>query len=117
MDVISTLGLALMVIYVLVKEVIGPLVRKKPSVDTTTDLVPVRLSVLEVNLKTMESRIVEFRQLIERTGQAQDQASSALDNKMDIVLAELKEFREQVATRLTRVETEVETLLRGSRNG
>lgn len=111
MDILSTLGLSLVVIYVLVKEVVGPLVRKKRP--EANDM-GVRLAVFEVNLKTMETRIGEFREVIERNARTQDVASTALDNKLDIVLEELREFRESIASRLTRVETQVETMLRGA---
>lgn len=127
MDIIKSVGLtgvAVLVAFYLVRDVLGPLVKyvtrkakgEGPHATEHDSVVP-RMAVLEVNLGTLETKVADFRQLLEQSG-------AAMDNKLDIVLEELKDMRAEftrtlsnLTERITRTETHVEHLLRNKSHG
>lgn len=134
-------AVTLLILYFLVKDVVIPLVKKvtgkkektmtppPESITQAAELAAVKavepiaakLPVLEFNLKTHEARLAEFSDLIRANNTQAEHVATAMDNKLDIVLQELKEFREAIIERVSRVETHIEHLLqknprRGSGN-
>lgn len=87
-----------------------------------------KLHALELNLNTLTSQVVNFETLLEQSG-------TAMDEKLDIVLAEAKDFRDlvleelrtlrdtvtqgqkDVEKRITAAETHIEHLLRPGKGG
>lgn len=115
----ATGGLVI-VLYLVVKDVLAPIVKStfKGKKQHDTELQPTdetRLRVLEVNLSAVTAQVVSFDKLLNETGES-------LDNKIDLVLAELKEMREEQAEsarilteRIARAETHIEHLLQTTR--
>lgn len=104
-------------LYVLIKDVVGPLVRyvvKRNQPEESSSALPLSVSdvktkfaVFELDLSTLKTQIVDFKQLLQEHREEQEKSSIALDNKIDMVLEELK----QIGNRLTAVETIVEHVL------
>lgn len=93
MDLVQTLGVSLLVLYLLVRDVIGPLVKKLINRDKDAQEGPTqtaRLTVLEVDLGNVRAQLVDFERALEEAGKN-------LDNKLDMVLAELAELRNETA--------------------
>lgn len=125
-------AVTLLILYLLVKDVVIPLVKKTtskkekatPMHDTcphaedaaarAVQPIAAKIPVLEFNLQTHETRLTEFSELIKENHAQAERTATALDNKLDIVLAELKEFREAIIDRVSRVETHIEHLLQKS---
>lgn len=128
MDIIKSVGLtgvAVLVAFYLVRDVLGPLVKyvtrrakgETEPHDKSHEPIAPRVAVLEVNLGSLETRVADFHQLLEQSG-------AAMDNKLDIVLEELKDMRGEftrtlanLTERITRTETHVEHLLRNKARG
>jgi hypothetical protein len=120
MDVIVVLGVFALALYTLIKDVLSPLVKrvlktKLPATERET-VSDSRLAVLEVNLTAVTAQVVSFDKLLSDT-------SIAIDNKIDLVLVELKELREEQAEahrnmieRISRAETHIEHLLGPARH-
>lgn len=121
MDLTVILGVAILSVYTLIKDVLVPTVRKALKTGKEIPVIPSepsRLAVLEVNLSAVTAQVVQFDKLLQET-------SISHDNKLDLVLAELKELREehaaahqQLTERIAKAETHIEHLLqRTSRAG
>ena len=134
LDLIKTFGIAGVAIlagFYLIRDVLGPLVktvtrkakgesgepRNKPP--DNCPLVPDigKIAVLEFNLNTLNVKVTDFTKALEDAG-------ISVDNKLDIVLAEMKEMREEFTStlikfsdRLARTETHIEHLLKMRRSG
>lgn len=110
MDAITAIGIAVLAVYVLAKDVIRPLVKQVlgKKDDDNVHRCPIRLdgrvSVMEINLTKLETRIVDF-------GRLQEEYSTAVDNKLDMVLAELKELRDHFDGRITKLADRVDERL------
>lgn len=100
MDTLTALSLS---IYIGVKEVVVPLIRKvnasnaKSTIDIT---VPVRLGDLTRRVDTLES---DFRDIKDNM----EESSKALDDKLDIVLEAIRDVNLKLVERVTKVETQV----------
>lgn len=121
MDLLKSIGItgiAVLVAFYLVRDVIAPLVKnviRRSRVESE----PRRLQVLEVNLSTLTTRVEDFGKVLAEQNEMVDKLSISVDNKMDIVLAELKEMRDEfseayraMAERIAKAETHIEHLLR-----
>jgi hypothetical protein len=76
-----------------------------------------KIQALEIDLSKLTTQVVQFSTVLEESGQA-------MDEKLDILLDEFKNLREtyvagqlDVVQRLTRAETNIDTLLRNTRRG
>lgn len=118
MDVAQTLGVLTLVLYVLVRHVIAPMVkylmRRKTAVDPERHMER-RVGVLEVDLAGLKARVVDFQDLLTQ----HNEATQALDVKMDVMLTEFQSMRTDFAEahrllgeRIARAETHIEHLLR-----
>ena len=121
MDVLKTFGvagLAVLVAFFLVRDVLAPLVKsvthksKQPSE-------PNRVQVLELNLTKLTTRVEDFGKILCEQNESVDKLGQAVDNKMDIMLQELKEIRDEfadayreMAQRISKAETHIEHLLK-----
>lgn len=125
-------AVTLLILYLLVKDVVIPLVRKVTKKKTALEECPygvaaaakaiepiaAKIPALEFNLKTHEAKLVDFGELLREHQRRNDETAIAVDNKLDIVLAELKDFREAIIARVVSLETHVEHLLaRAGRRG
>jgi len=127
----GTLGAALLIIYLLVKDVTIPLVKKllrknrlMDPEDRPLGSLEKRIEVLEINLSNERVRLADFAEMLKDQARASEQASIITDQKLDRVLAELKEIREEFerryagfGERLRGVEVHIEHLLKGKRAG
>ena len=117
----QTLGILALVLYFAVKDVIAPLVRQmmKRKVDPGHSQHPLsnqqRINVLELDLVGVKAQVVDLRDLLAQG----NEATTALDQKMDVILQDFQEMRSEVAEfhrlmaeRITRAETHIEHLLR-----
>lgn len=132
-DLVKTLGIAgaaAVAMIFLIRDVLGPLVKDvvgkkkaaeqmRPGADRVTAL-EINLTNLSTQVTQLESRLgVKNTELVNLV----DERSIATDNKLDIVLAELKSLREdhaeahrQLGERIARAETNIEHILRTARH-
>lgn len=134
LDLLKTFGwtgVAILCVFYLVRDVLGPLVKtvtrkaKGESGESRTKppdncpLVPDigRIAVLEFNLNTLNVKVTDFTKALEDAG-------ISVDNKLDIMLQEMKEMREEFTStlikfsdRMARTETHIEHLLKMRRGG
>lgn len=120
--------------YIVVKDVGIPLVgkftgskQKAEHTDTPGDcplIQPVaqRVAALEIDLARQQTRVVEFGELLKEHQQSNARSFDMMDNKLDCVLTELKEFRESIeqrvgslGERMASAETHLEHLLTDKR--
>lgn len=109
MDALNLIGLSLLIGYLAIKDVIGPLVKyvikKKKGEDHSDDPrcpigVDDKVRVLEIDLVGVKTRVASFSELLDEHVKRAEATATALDDKLDVVLAELKDFRESIDTRL-----------------
>lgn len=95
-------GLAVLVSYYLVRDVLSPLVKMARRKSAPPPVVPLplpgdnKLQVLELNFKEMSTKVTSFEALLEQSG-------SAMDEKLDIVLADNKDFRDLLMEELRKL--------------
>lgn len=106
---------AIWLVYVVVKDFGIPLVRaisdrKKSKIETVQSpecpyIEPVKTKViaLELNYTQQTARIADLADIIKEQRQAAEDAAIISDNKLDMVLAEVKEFRESIEMRIGKV--------------
>lgn len=100
--------------YVIIKDVVKPLIqmiknrREENGAHANGSMHEIRtkVAVLEIDLSAFKAQVVDFKSLLDRNRQEQDAANIAMDNKLDMVLSELRE----VSQRLSVVETHVQHL-------
>lgn len=132
MDTTQELGLTLIIVYLLIKEVLGPLVkhvlRKKANEPVDAHKVDgekcpigvdVRVTALEVNLSNLSARVVDFPRLLADQERRADETATVTDNKLDLVLQSIDELKAEMSTahlkmaeRMTRVEAIIEHVLK-----
>ena len=117
---IGITGVAILVAFYLVRDVLGPLVKSvlrktKPTIGTQDN----RVLALEVDLAKTSTRVEDFAKLLAESNEAMDNLGRAVDSKMDIVLQELQEMRGEfteayraMTERIAKAETHIEHLLR-----
>lgn len=105
-------------LYVVIKDVVKPLVeyvvkRKNQAVPEEQTVAEFKIgdakakfAVLELDLTTVKTQIVDFKDLLKRHRDEQEQSAVHLDEKMDMVLAELK----TLSNRITAVEVHIRYL-------
>lgn len=105
------------VAYVVTKDLGIPLVRSindrkkaksetpppKPSECPYIEPLKTRVIALELNFTQQTARLADLGELFKEERKSMEDASVMSDNKLDMVLAELKEFRESIETRLGNV--------------
>ena len=119
---------AFWLLYVVGKDAVVPLVNKLRGKATESkgpagrDLCPVegRVTVLELDLGSHKVRLADLAELIKEHGEETERTSISLDNKLDLVLTELKEAHEAIEARLAAfgerlkgVEVHIEHILKG----
>lgn len=124
----GVLGIAAVYLF---RDVLGPLVRyvvekKKQTAEARPKAD--RVTALEVNLSNLTTQVVKLENAMgERATETQnlvEERAIAADNKMDMVLAELKSLREDhheahrmLGERIARAEANIENLVRNTPRG
>lgn len=96
----SPLSLLIIVIYILLREVIGPMVKwltTKLHESDGNSRPADKVQALEVNLSTLDTKVVDLETSLTEN-------ATALDNKLDLLLEEIKDAREKLGERLSRIE-------------
>lgn len=122
MDLLKSIGItgvAVLVAFYLVRDVLGPLVKsvlRRPKSNASPEA---RVIALEVDLGKVSTRVEDFAKLLAESNETMDKLGQSVDNKMDIVLQELSEIRGEfseayraMTERIAKAETHIEHLLR-----
>ena len=107
MDILRNLGiggLALLVCYYLIRDVLGPLVKK--ALGKNNGNPNDRVMVLEVNFATLSTKVADLRELM-------NLHQASMNSKLDLVLKEVRQIREVLTERIAKAETHIEHLLKG----
>lgn len=127
MEVLKTLGaggLIVLVCFYFVRDVLAPLVKTVTRRTKSNGNPPDRVLALELDLGKLSIRVEDFSTLLKQHSALVDTLGQSMDNKMDIVLQELTDMREEfgkayraMTERIARAETHIEHLLRGKGHG
>lgn len=105
-------GLAVLATFYLIRDVLGPLVKAANRRWSAQPEQPGRIELIEHDVRSLGERADEFQKSLDDSG-------VAIDNKMDMILQELKEMRQefgeklfQLAERTKGTEKDIEHLLK-----
>lgn len=127
---IGATGLWLLVCFYLVRDVLAPLVKSvtrkaKNGIEGREETQnKEKIAVLAIDLTRLTAQVADFHSLLETNTQNNERQFQAVDDKIDIVLAELKEIRDEFGSsframteRIAKAETHIEHLLRTRTHG
>lgn len=123
---IGATGLLLLVCFYLVRDVLAPLVKsvtRKGKTEPKAEPVEVqnkeKIAVLAIDLSRLTAQVTDFHALLEQNSENTERQFQAVDDKIDIVLSELKEIRDEfgnsfraMTERIAKAETHIEHILR-----
>lgn len=122
---IGATGLLLLVCFYLVRDVLAPLVKsvvrksKEPKVEPVEAQNKEKIAVLAIDLTRLTTKVGDFQEMLEQNSANTERQFQAVDDKIDIVLSELKEIRDEfgnsfraMTERIAKAETHIEHILR-----
>lgn len=122
---IGATGLLLLVCFYLVRDVLAPLIKSVTRKSKESNDEPVeaqnkeKIAVLAIDLTRLTTKVGDFQELLEQNSANTERQFQAVDDKIDIVLSELKEIRDEfgnsfraMTERIAKAETHIEHILR-----